>query len=247
MRGEIPRTDGADVGGRREPRRHRSGTRRGRRRGQRADRRYDFQDLTGGAGGIIHDRPQGGLTALIFAARQGSSEAAERTHRRGRRSERDRAAIRLHRAADGDLQRPLCPRHAMLEKGASQRRLALHRRWRCATSRPTATGRIRTMWTVASVTWTSPGAARQGRRPDAPYIKTIPPRQAQGNINVPAGATPLYRAVRAIDLAAVQLLVDRGANPSPAIKDGSTPLMAAAGTWRATWWRRRGHRSWRPK
>ena len=62
-----------------------------------------------------------------------------------------------------------------------------------------------------------------------PYIKTIPPRQAQGNINVPPGGTPLYRAVRAVDLAAVKLLVDRGARPGMAIKDGSTPVMAAAG------------------
>jgi ankyrin repeat protein len=69
----------------------------------------------------------------------------------------------------------------------------------------------------------------KGADPNAPYAKTIPPRQAQGNINVAAGATPLYRAVRAIDLAAVQLLVERGANPSQAIKDGSTPMMAAAG------------------
>jgi len=39
---------------------------------------YTFQDLTGGAGGIIHDRPQGALTALILAARQGSIDATER-------------------------------------------------------------------------------------------------------------------------------------------------------------------------
>src|SRR5688572_15331186 len=39
---------------------------------------YTFQDLTGGAGGIIHDRPQGGLNALILAARQGASDAAAR-------------------------------------------------------------------------------------------------------------------------------------------------------------------------
>src|SRR4029434_6114218 len=38
---------------------------------------YTFQALTGGAGGIIHDRPQGGLTALILAARQGSIEATD--------------------------------------------------------------------------------------------------------------------------------------------------------------------------
>ena len=38
---------------------------------------YTFQKLTGGAGGIIHDRPQGGLTTLILAARQGASESGE--------------------------------------------------------------------------------------------------------------------------------------------------------------------------
>jgi len=69
----------------------------------------------------------------------------------------------------------------------------------------------------------------KGADPNRPYTKTIPPRQAQGNINVPAGATPLYRAVRGIDLAAVKVLLDAGANPSLAITDGSTPLMAAAG------------------
>jgi ankyrin repeat protein len=69
----------------------------------------------------------------------------------------------------------------------------------------------------------------KGADPDIPYTKTIPPRQAQGNINVAPGSTPLYRAVRAVDLAAVQLLVGAGANPSLALKDGSTPLMAAAG------------------
>jgi ankyrin repeat protein len=69
----------------------------------------------------------------------------------------------------------------------------------------------------------------KGADPNAPYTKTIPPRQAQGNINVAPGSTPLYRAVRAIDLVSVKLLVDSGANPSVAIKDGSTPLMAAAG------------------
>jgi ankyrin repeat protein len=60
-------------------------------------------------------------------------------------------------------------------------------------------------------------------------VKRIPPRQAQGEINVAPGATALYRASRAIDLASVKLLIDAGANPSLALKDGSTPLMASAG------------------
>jgi ankyrin repeat protein len=69
----------------------------------------------------------------------------------------------------------------------------------------------------------------KGADVNARYTKTIPPRQAQGNINVAPGSTALYRAVRAIDLASVKLLVDAGANPSLGLTDGSTPLMAAAG------------------
>jgi ankyrin repeat protein len=69
----------------------------------------------------------------------------------------------------------------------------------------------------------------KGADPNLPYTKKIPPRQAQGNITVPPGATPLYRAVRSIDMASVQALLEKGANPATPIKDGSTPLMAAAG------------------
>jgi len=69
----------------------------------------------------------------------------------------------------------------------------------------------------------------KGANPNAAYVKRIPPRQAQGNINVPPGATPLYRAVRSIDVQSVQALLAHGANPSQPITDGSTPLMAAAG------------------
>ncbi len=39
---------------------------------------YEFPALTGGNGGIIHDRAEGGLTALMFAARQGSIETTDR-------------------------------------------------------------------------------------------------------------------------------------------------------------------------
>jgi uncharacterized protein len=69
----------------------------------------------------------------------------------------------------------------------------------------------------------------KGADVNARYTKTIPPRQAQGNINVAPGSTALYRAVRAVDLASVKLLMEAGANPSLALTDGSTPLMAAAG------------------
>jgi uncharacterized protein len=43
------------------------------------------------------------------------------------------------------------------------------------------------------------------------------------------GATPLARAARTGDVAAMQLLIDRGAKVSQPLKNGTTPLMFAAG------------------
>jgi uncharacterized protein len=191
---------------------------------------YTFQNLTGGAGGIIHDRPQGGLTALILAARQGSSEAAERLIAAG-------ADLNATEPQYGftALQTAIFNGHyalaaQLLDKGADPNDGSLYivmemRNLATYSNRPNPPDSERGVshMDVAKL------LLEKGADPNAPYIKTIPPRQAQGNINVAAGATPLYRAVRAIDLAAVQLLVDRGANPSVALKDGSTPMMAAAG------------------
>ena len=58
--GAVPRTDRADVGGRREPCRRGSALIDAGADVNARTTEYDFQKLTGGAGGIIHDRPQGG-------------------------------------------------------------------------------------------------------------------------------------------------------------------------------------------
>jgi ankyrin repeat protein len=191
---------------------------------------YDFQELTGGAGGIIHDRPQGALTALILAARQGSIEASEKLIAAGAD-----LAVTEPQYLFTALQTAIFNGHyalakLLLEKGANANDGSLYivmemRNLATYSNRPNPPDAERGVshMDIAKL------LLDKGADPNAPYLKTIPPRQAQGNINVAAGATPLYRAVRAIDLAAVQLLVERGANPSQAIKDGSTPMMAAAG------------------
>lgn len=52
----------------------------------------------------------------------------------------------------------------------------------------------------------------------------------------PAGATAFWRAAQASDVAAMHLLIDYKADPKLAIKSGDTPLMAAAGIgWAANW------------
>jgi len=52
----------------------------------------------------------------------------------------------------------------------------------------------------------------------------------------PAGATPFWRAAQSSDIVAMRLLVAHGADPKMPTKSGDTPLMAAAGIgWAANW------------
>jgi uncharacterized protein len=52
----------------------------------------------------------------------------------------------------------------------------------------------------------------------------------------PAGATPFWRAAQSSDVPAMKLLVEHGADPKTATKAGDTPLLAAAGIgWAANW------------
>ena len=52
----------------------------------------------------------------------------------------------------------------------------------------------------------------------------------------PAGATAFWRAAQSSDTTAMKLLIEHGADPKLATKSGDTPLMAAAGIgWAANW------------
>ena len=191
---------------------------------------YDFQALTGGNGGIIHDRPEGGLTPLFFAARQGALESASVLVDAGAdmnatepqygftpmqtaifNGHYDLAARLVEKGAD--------PNDGSLYTAIEMRNLATY------SNRPNPSDRDAHSSSLDVVTL----LLERGADPNRAYTKKIPPRQAQGDIVVTPGATPLYRAMRAMDLTLVRLLLDEGANPSVGIRDGSTPLMQAAG------------------
>ncbi len=64
-----------------------------------------------------------------------------------------------------------------------------------------------------------------------PLTKPLPGRSGMdgGDTTLAAGSTPLMRAARAGDFAVMTLLLDKGADPKLATKDGNTALMLAAG------------------
>lgn len=191
---------------------------------------YTFQKLTGGAGGIIHDRPQGGLTALILAARQGSREVTELLVAAGADINAEEPQYRFTAMQTAIFNGHYALARLLVEKGANVNDGSLYiaiemRNLATYTNRPNPPDAEDGVshFDIAKL------LLERGADPNQAYTKLVPPRQAQGNINVAPGSTPLYRAVRAVDLASVRLLVEAGANPSQALEDGSTPLMAAAG------------------
>jgi len=70
-----------------------------------------------------------------------------------------------------------------------------------------------------------------GANPNAQLTKNLPGRSGMdsGDVTLDEGTTPLMRAARAGDSAAMRLLLDKGADPKLTTKDGSTAFMFAAG------------------
>jgi ankyrin repeat protein len=71
----------------------------------------------------------------------------------------------------------------------------------------------------------------QGASPNAQLTKNLPGRSGMdsGDITLDQGATPLMRAARAGDHAAMRILLQHGADPKLTTKDGNTALLFAAG------------------
>lgn len=70
-----------------------------------------------------------------------------------------------------------------------------------------------------------------GAKPNVALTKNLPGRSGMdtGDLTLDAGTTPLMRAARSGDAASMRLLLQRGADPKELTKDGSNALMFAAG------------------
>ena len=176
------------------------------------------------------ERAEGGMTPLQYAAREGNIEVG-----------------RVLIAAGADVNAPE-PQHKfspmliaiyngkydfaslLMEHGANVNDGSLYmaielRNMDTYTNRPNPPETDRTLTATDVVKM----LVARGADPNQVFDKNPPQIQTQGTVTVPEGATAFYRAVKASDLTVMRMLLDKGAKPGIAIKNGGTPLMLAAG------------------
>jgi len=186
--------------------------------------------------------PQGGFTALMFAARQGAADAARALADAGANLDlqdpdgtpaltlavvnvhHDVAALLLERGANPNVAdvAGMTPLYAAVE---------LHTLEMYQERRPLRKSVSRTSTLDLVKLLLAKGAA-----PDAPLASTTlrwGRRRGPGDGALGQGATPLMRAARLADVAAMRVLLDAGADIAKKEKDGTSVLMLAAGAgWR---------------
>ena len=192
---------------------------------------HDFQKLTPKPGNTIMERPLGALTALHLAARQGALEAADVLVRRGAELQAVDPAHNFTPLLTAILNGHYDLAAMLIDKGADVNDGSVYlavemRNLDKYTNRPNPPEKDRTLTAFDVLA----RLLAKGADVNAPLTKTIPQIQTQGRIRVTAGASPLHRAMKSVDLDAAKLLLKHAANPSLAAKDGTTPLMLLAGT-----------------
>jgi ankyrin repeat protein len=196
----------------------------------RASTKHDWVKISYSEGNVPKTRDLGGLTALQFAARQGSLAAAEKL---------------LDAGADGNAVEPmyqLTPLQLavvnghytlakrLIERGVSvddgSLYLAVDTRhlgyYAQRPNPPDKDGEVTNLDVIVAL-------LEHDANADLPYTKGIPERTVAGEIAAPAGATPLDRAAAAGDFAVVETLLAHGASATVRTEDGTTPLMLLAG------------------
>ena len=188
---------------------------------------YDFNFRKVASGGTQAIYSKGGLTALLFAARQGSVESAKVLIAAGadlNLAEPDYGFTPLLEAIYNDHYdlAGLLAEHGARLDGALYVAVEM-RNMDYFGNRPRkpVTGKLDELGFIRLL-------LDQGADPNGILKTKLPMRQTQGPVAVQAGATPFYRAARSADLAVMRLLIEKGADPNKASDDHTTPLMAAA-------------------
>jgi len=189
---------------------------------------YDFNFRKVASGGTQAVYFRGGLTPLMFAARQGAIEAAEVLVAAGADVNLGEPEFGFTPLLDAiyndhyDLAALLVDKGADLKTGALYLAVEMrnldyfgNRPRKSVTDKLDELGFIRFL-------------LDRGADPNGPLNAKLPGRQAQGGIAVIPGGTPFHRAARSADVATMRLLLEKGADPNRASNDRTTPLIAAA-------------------
>jgi ankyrin repeat protein len=205
----------------------------------RASTKHDWVKISYSEGNVPKTRDFGGLTALQFAARQGSLQAVEKLLDAGADANLAEPQYQLT-----PLQLAIVNGHFTLAKRLVERGvgvddgslyLAIDTRnlgyYAQRPNPPEKDGDVTSLDVVNAL-------LERGANPDLPYVKgsvdgdgkpRLPERTVAGEILVPPGATPIDRAAAAGDFAVVETLLKHGASATVVTEDGTTPLMLLAG------------------
>ena len=200
--------------------------------------REDFSTM------VITAIPRGGLTALMFAAREGALEAATALVEAGANldvvdPEGTTALVIAIINAHYDVAALLVDKGANPNLGDTAGMAALyaavdmaHQAPMINRPLPKPSGKLRAIDVIARL-------LEHGANPNQPLKTPLLMRQHEsGDASLGEGATPLMRAAKAGDAALMRLLLDKGADPNRAMKSDTTTLMVSVsrrGAVRARW------------
>jgi ankyrin repeat protein len=204
----------------------------------RASTKHDWVKISYSEGNVPKTRDLGGLTALQFAARQGSADAVFALLDAGADASLVEPMYQLT-----PLQLAIVNGHYTLAKQLIERGVGIDdgslyitvdtRNLGYYAQRPNPPEKDGDVTSLDVLT----ALLDRGANADLPYAKAffedgkprLPERTVAGEIPVPSGATPLDRAAAASDFAAVETLLAHGASATVVTEDGTTPLMLLAG------------------
>lgn len=188
---------------------------------------YDFNFRKVAAGGTQAVYSRGGLTPLLFAARQGAIESARVLLDAGadiNAPEQDYGFTPLLEAIFNDhydLAALLVDRKASLREGALYLTVEMRNLdYQGNRPRKAVTDKLDELAFINYL-------LSHGADPNGPMTVKIPPRAAQNAAVIPHGYTPFMRAARSADVETMKLLIAHGADPNKASDDKNTPLIVA--------------------
>jgi len=205
----------------------------------RASTKHDWVKISYSEGNVPKTRDLGGLTALQFAAREGSLESVEKLLAAGADANAAEPMYQLTPLQLAILNGHYTLAKKLIEHGVGvddgslyltvdTRNLGFYAQ---RPNPPEKDGAVTSLDVINAL-------LARGANPDLPYTKvltggdgkpSLPERTVAGEIAVPPGATPLDRASAAGDFPVVTALITHGASAAVVTEDGTTPLMLLAG------------------